>query len=175
VGCAHAALAALVIGVIVMPTVFQQIWGRPDIKIRFEDAANEHQQQVLQCTLINERITNRCLRALRVRRDEAFITGHVHVREARSSATISQFIPDLLAVDGSSEARRTLHTSSVDTGLFFLIAISGAQTGAFLLDKAKTTLPSGAYTATVFVDYGDAPPLMERRRFIVGENQLYWG
>lgn len=51
-----------------IPTVFQMIWGRPNIEIMFTESIDARNEKYLQCQIINRPLENRLLRKLGVYR-----------------------------------------------------------------------------------------------------------
>ena len=82
------AVAAVVLGLMALPTVFQMIWGRPKIGFRFEEFTQQG-KRVLGCRLFNKPVTNPLLVFFRVRRESAHVSGAFTVCDAATSERVA--------------------------------------------------------------------------------------
>jgi hypothetical protein len=101
-------LAALVVGIVVLPTLFQMVWGRPHLSFR-KRVLSDGEQTGLALDVFNYAVENKFLIAVGVRKEVASVTA---VQKIRSMDTGKFLFPAVvtprLVEDGAPIVHREL-------------------------------------------------------------------
>ena len=171
-------LAALALTV---PSVFQMSWGRPKVRIGLTRAPlPDHAGiEVLGCELTNQRITNRALRFLRVKRDPAEdVTATYEIKDAVTKTLVFKAAP-LIAINQpwalASSQHARIPVSAVPC-TFRIVTISpegNERVFAIHSDGALQALSPGLYDVSVYLEIDGDVKKSKRRRFLVQDHPPY--
>jgi len=106
-------IIALALAIVALPTVFQMFFGRPQLRIVFEETDIDIGRR-LECRIYNVAVQNRILKLIGVRRDQAVISTTFCVREAGSNVVLFD----------------TARAYLIDIGGYPYLARAGCATGA---------------------------------------------
>ena len=171
-----AGILALVIAVLAIPTVFQMIWGRPNIKVdSSKDSIQNH--DYLEFHIYNDPTVGRPAKWLWVQRDtEPEIITAISITESGGRVVARNILPDLIRRGtGQPGAQRVPLPPSV-FGVSAVVAMqSPDRAGEVFIgekDSIQHLLP-GEYTATIRVT--GRTSRNAKRSFAVGASgSLYW-
>src|SRR5712691_5616336 len=146
------ALVALVLALIALPTVFQMLWGRPQIEIRFlkHDIGNA---SALLCACHNRPISNRFFRALGVVRESADISVGFQIFD-ENMKKIGDVIETEITYSGSMKKGYMVELHPHFEAFVRLIFARNGEVEARVClrdDKLGDKLPLGTYHAVVVV------------------------
>jgi hypothetical protein len=164
------------------PSIFQMLWGRPTIKMQFENGVKEV-DRFLPVYLSNPPIKNKILKKLGVRRETIqSLTAQFRISELGSGRVI---IPSRQAriysdedPDDKGRFRTTLPpTFSVAASIMVVLWDVKKDKAIVLPDRLRevSSLPEGAYLVhIIFLVDGD--PISVSRQFIIGKkaDDLTW-
>jgi hypothetical protein len=166
-----AGLLALVVGVVVLPTMFQQFWGSPRLRVEYTHWRN--QRRYLRCTVVNDPVRNKLLRLMRVRTSAAEVVPQVFVRDGNTGGHVTIVLPFISGTkaDVYAPEARVVGTSSP---LTFNVAEMFDDDEAAVTADGRDVFEAGSYLATVHVSAGETKLEEKERRFVVGKSGLYW-
>ena len=102
------ALAALILGLMALPTVFQMIWGRPDITFVF-NRTDDQKDALLLVHLYNLPVANRALSWMGVTRAEAHFRAAIKVNDSSGNQILRYAEPPISAGDPFKQNLIHLH------------------------------------------------------------------
>lgn len=102
------ALAALAVGIVVLPTVFQMIWGHPYITFAF-NRLEDQRDSLLLVHLYNLPITNRLLARIGVARTDAHFHVTIRIRDSSGNQLLRYTEPPVSAGDPFKQNLIHLH------------------------------------------------------------------
>lgn len=143
-------IVALVVALMVLPTVFQLFCGKPKLIIDF-GVQEVKGGKVLQGELYNQPIRSRSLQILGIRRMVAEdVVVHFAIGEGGDgSKTIAQIIPSLISHTGTAPAQRINLPPSIFPSQFGIATVEDAEALVRVFQQ-DTILVSGLYR--VFVE-----------------------
>ena len=171
---------ALAVAIMALPTVFQMIWGRPNIGVKFIDTTDKRaHRKYLHCQIINYPIDNRLLQKLGVYRrpiDDVNIFFSVEDIE-----THKMVVTDIMATIYTTQNAKpmisvSLPVSNIPAMINLVEARDDGYTNTIANYEAKNIqLPVGKYCANIRV-YTSEKETEYRRNFVVGSKQedLHW-
>jgi hypothetical protein len=164
------------------PSILQRLWGRPKIKIEFENGVKE-MDRFLPVYLSNPPIKNKFLKRLGVRRETVqSLTAAFRISELGSGKII---IPSRQAriysdddPDDKGRFRTTLPpTFSVAASIMVVLWDAKKSQAVVLPDRLReaSALPEGAYRVRIIFSI-DGDPIPVSRQFIIGKkaDDLTW-
>ena len=177
IGVAFSIVAAA-IGLIVMPTVFQQFWGAPRLRVEY-GFYSRNRMHHLRCSIVNDRVHNRFLRFMRVRTTAAEVVpqvmitpegggslAHVLVVPFLWGTRMDMYVPEARTVSTASSVTFDVATMNIDEDHAVSAGDPRDQWGG-------EWLSAGMYIAEVRVDFGE-DQFVESQRFVVAKGDLYW-
>jgi hypothetical protein len=167
-----AGLLAFVVGVVVLPTVFQQFWGSPRLRVEY-DTHWRNKRRYLLCRVVNDPVRNRLLRLMRVRASSADIVVQVWVTDGDTKKHVTTVDPFITGtkMDVWAPEPRTVGTSSP---LTFSVAEMFDDDESAITADGRDMFATGSYLATVRVSAGETKLVEKERRFVVSKRGLYW-
>lgn len=160
---------------VMLPTIFQMIWGRPKLVIGF-GVRELDGSRVLQYELLNPVIKNRFLRWLGVRRMAAEdIITYFSIEDYNNQRLVfAGKVPDILKYNGTSGAQRiSLPTSFFPALIPIVLALDEAK--AIKVFEEDIILQQGKYCA-IIVATMEGKKSTKRGNFVVSETHpfIYW-
>lgn len=169
------ALAALLLGAMALPTVFQMFWGRPQITFWFNRVEDERDTLLL-IHLQNFPIGNRVLSWMGVSREEAHFHVVVTVRDDGGNQILKYTEPPISSGDPFKPNQYHLHAGPSPITLETLGA-NGQHARIYYEEKPNSyhDFPPGNYLLRLDVWVGERI-FFEERTFVVTGNsrKSYW-
>jgi hypothetical protein len=178
-------IAALVLGVMAVPSILQMVFGRPRVVWNFEKFV-DRQERALGIFLRNPPISNAFLKRLHVRRDAVqSLTGTLRISEAGSSKIlvpilhITFYLDETLA-DPQGMSRITLPPTYSVGASFPIVQWDNKDKKAYVVPdrlRKKFALAPGYYQVEIMLIVDGMPLDHIAKRFVVGgkADDLIWG
>jgi hypothetical protein len=143
-------IVALMVAIITLPTIFQMIWGRPKLMVRF-DVIDRGAHRWLIAQIFNYPIKNRFLRLLGVRTEVAEdVNARVIIKEGHSQKVISSVVADIKTYTGLPDAQRICLPASIFPAAIGIVEVKSNRDKAIVYDK-RIHLKTGSYSVSVEV------------------------
>ena len=175
-------LIAFGIAVVALPSVFQTLWGRPNLELEFE-RTTEEARRMLAIFLKNPPVRSRMLKFLRVSRDTIqSLTGSYQVSESGSGKIVDPIRHALFFTDEELEPppkQRIALPPTYSVGTSFPVVIWLDDSGGAMLapDRLRDATPisPGLYLARIIMMV-DGNKKQYERKFRVGQkaDDLVW-
>jgi hypothetical protein len=141
-------IIALVVAMLTLPTIFQMIWGRPRIMVRF-DVIEVPDGRFLVASIFSYPIKNKLLRLLGVTRMAADdVNARVAIKERESQTLISDVVADIKTYTGLQDAQRICLPASIFPARIGIVEVKNAKRKVKVYEK-KIILRAGSYCAFV--------------------------
>jgi hypothetical protein len=152
--------AALVVGLVALPTVFQMFGGAPKIEARFA-SHHEGDQKQFYCLVQNVPITNRALKLLRVTRTPCDVGAGIVIRRGDKRG---ENFTEVIHADWTDPNERTATLATMIPRSFNVAVWSGDKAITFdpTKEKGVLLLPEGDYYVGVALIYGHSTKAVER-------------
>ena len=136
------AVIALVVAIMVLPTVFQMIWGKPLISIKFSeiDSKDNAYSKILECELINLPLDNPILRQLGVYR-----------RTAEGVAVLCSISEGINPIKAFVPSIPSLPSNFMPFSFPVICVDKKGSVFIFSQESQHMLLPSGLYTIGIIV------------------------
>ena len=171
---------ALVVAIMALPTLFQMIWGRPDIELIFWESIDERaQRKYLRCRIVNRPIKNCLLQKIGVyRRPSDDVHVLFSVRDTKTSKMVVTGIHAAIYTTqiGKLMPSVSLPASTIPAMINLVEAKDDAYTKTIAPYEAKNIqLPVGEYCAIIRIRTSEKEKEYHRN-FYVGNKQqdLRW-
>lgn len=171
---------ALVVAIIALPTVFQMVWGRPNVDVIFTDSKDKrNQRKYLHCQIVNLPLENRLLQRFGVyRRPIDDVHAFFSVEDIKIHKMV---VTDIMAsVYTTQNAEQMISVSLPASTIPALINLVEARNDGYTntiahYEPKNIQLPVGKYCAIIKVKTSEKEKEF-RRNFFVGNKQedLHW-
>lgn len=168
-------LVALGLAVVTLPTVFQMIWGRPEVAVDFNTVADSDGVR-LQCIIRNKPI-GRWLRLLRVVRSPATITADMSISEAGSGAILHEreMLPMQHGIDGDGGKGARVAELTATWPLLTVPVVWHDGAAYFIKSKVGVRLNAGVYLARLTISHEHGKCVFIKRLNVGrSSDELYW-
>lgn len=175
-----ALLISILAAIMALPTIFQMIWGRPNIGVRFIDTTNKNaHRKYLHCQIINYPLENRYLQKLGVyRRPVDDVNIFFSVEDVETHKIV---VADIMAAIYTTQNDKpmisvSLPVSNIPAMINLVEARDDGYTNTMAHYEAKNIrLLVGKYCAIIKVKTSEKKKEF-RRGFFVGDKQgnLHW-
>ncbi|HEY4374895.1 MAG TPA: hypothetical protein VGN52_23440 [Burkholderiales bacterium] len=175
-------IAGLVVAIMALPSVFQMLWGRP--QINFELASRmENGASVLCCKLFNQPIKNRILIWMGVKRESANIYGAYKIWNVEAGRFVFTDVIQPLLVTQEDNAIHLELRPGVLGAAFAVICV--AEGNAYVVQNEKqiknpeiekgTVLSPGNYRVPIIIFCGEAK-FIKSAEFVITADPMnsYW-
>ena len=171
-------IIALAMAIMVLPTVFQMIWGKPTLLIGF-GSGETTQGRFLNVELYNPPIRNRLLKWFGVRRMTAGdIMGTFSIEEYGSKKVVFPGeVPKIITHDGTEGHQRISLAASPFPAVFGVVLAVNTKKEVIVFEdeQQKTVFAPGKYCVCIRITI-EGRPVEKRRNFIVCKTHpfVYW-
>ncbi len=167
-------IAGFVLAVMALPSVFQMMFGKPDLFVEFKSAELE-EVKVLQCLISNRPINSRMLRWLGVSRQSTHLTASISIYERGTKKPIREHAKLLINQGGE----KSVEIGEITSAWPVVVAPFSQKPGApvYLNDDFDLLQISPGYYTVELALIG------ENRQIVLAEsgvrigakmNELYW-
>lgn len=171
---------ALLMAILALPTVFQLVWGRPNIGVRFIDSTDKRaHRKYLHCQIINHPLENKLLQKIGVYRrpiDDVNVSFSVEDIETHKMVVTNILAPIYTTQNPEPMISVSLPTLAIPALFNLVEARDDGYTNTISNYEAKNIqLPIGEYCAIIRISTSEKEREYRKNLFVGSKQEdLHW-